>query len=248
MAIYPYANYRPIAPGSNDPPIKAIGAILHVDAGDSKSLYGYFKDKSGGIESHFHVPKVGPVEQYRDTGWEADANLKANSFMADGVRVGFVSIETQGLDAGEWNAHQLFEIKRLLKWLSETHSFPLVPCLSPTSPGVGFHTMWGAPSAWTPSVKDCPGPDRIKQFWNDITPWMRGQNGFPEGHELQWTDSIPGAVDKDGSPVTIGEAIIRGLYSYGAVTDKSATEPGLQTRMARVEAALAPKTTTAVKK
>src|SRR5688500_12322266 len=107
MPFYPLATKRLITPGVNDPAIKVIGAILHVDAGDSKSLYGYFKDKSGGIESHFHVPKAGPIEQYRDTGIEADANLKANSFVKNGARLGYVSIETQGLAAGEWNAHQL---------------------------------------------------------------------------------------------------------------------------------------------
>lgn len=238
MATYPYAIKRLIAPGRNDPPIVPVGAILHVDAGDSKDLFGYFSEKSGGIESHFHIPKEGPPLQYRDTGWEADANLNANSFLdGTGRRVGFISIETQGLDAGEWNEHQLFEIKRLLKWLHETHSFPLAVCASPTSPGVGFHTMWGAPSAWTPSAKTCPGPDRKKQFWNLLVPWMLQQNGFPEGHELQWTDAIPGMTDKDGSQITIGEAILRGLYSYGVVTDKSKTEPGLQTRVARLEAA-----------
>lgn len=180
MAWYPEAKRLPINPGPNDPPIKVIGAILHVDAGNSNSLYDYFKNKSGGIESHFFVKSDGSIEQYRDTGIEADANLKANSFIdAQGRRVGFVSIETQGFDKGEWNAAQLAAIKRLLKWLAETHDFPLAVCKSSTSPGVGYHTMWGAPGPWTPVAKDCPGPDRIRQFVNVLTPWFRV--GAPSG-------------------------------------------------------------------
>lgn len=173
MAVYPGANYRPIAPGSNDPPIVVIGAILHVDAGNSKSLYGYFKDKSGGIESHFHVPKEGKPEQYRDTGREADANYKANSFLKDGKRYGYVSIESQGLERGEWNAHQLDELKKLLAWLSKTHKFPLQRCPAHTQPGVGYHVMFGAPGPWTPVSKSCPGPDRVKQFNNILVPWFK---------------------------------------------------------------------------
>lgn len=179
MAWYPLATKLPIQPGTNDPPITVIGAILHVDAGDNASLYKYFRDASGGIESHFHIPKAGPIHQYRDTAYEADANLKANSFLAGGKRFGFVSIETQGLAKGEWNDHQLANIKALLKWLSETHNFPLRVCPSSTSPGVGYHVMWGAPSAWTPNAKVCPGPDRVRQFHQVLTPWMKA--GAPMG-------------------------------------------------------------------
>lgn len=177
MAWFPEATKLPIQPGTNDPPITVIGAILHVDAGNSKSLYEYFKNDSGGIESHFHVPKEGPVQQYRDTAYEADANLKANSFQAGGRRVGFVSIETQGLAKGEWNDHQLTNIKTLLRWLSETHNFPLRVCTSPTSPGVGYHVMWGAPGPWTPRAKDCPGPDRVRQFHDLLVPWLASETG-----------------------------------------------------------------------
>lgn len=179
MAWYPLAHRRPISPGPNDPPITVIGAILHVDAGNSADLYEYFNGPSDGIESHFHVPKAGDVLQYRDTHYEADANLKGNAFLQGGRRLGYVSIETQGLAKGEWNGHQLANIKALLKWLSETHNFPLQVCASSTSPGVGYHVMWGAPSAWTPYSKVCPGPDRVRQFEQVLTPWFKA--GAPSG-------------------------------------------------------------------
>jgi hypothetical protein len=179
LAWYPLATKLPIQPGSNDPPITPIGAILHVDAGNSGNLFNYFNGPSKGIESHFHIPKAGPIQQYRDTHYEADANAKANSFLVNGKRVGFVSIETQGLGRGEWNEHQLTHIKTLLKWLAETHNFPLQVCKSSTSPGVGYHVMWGAPGAWTPYAKDCPGPDRVRQFHQVLVPWFKA--GAPLG-------------------------------------------------------------------
>lgn len=177
MAWYPEAVKKLIAPGPNDPPIYPVGAILHVDSGNANSLFDYFNGPSDGIESHFFVKKTGVIEQYRDTAFEADANLKANSFILNGKRVGFVSIETQGFDKGEWTAEQLASIKALLRWLSETHDFPLVKCKTPTSPGVGYHTMFGAPGPWTPAAKTCPGADRIRQFDSILVPWMGSEAG-----------------------------------------------------------------------
>lgn len=188
---YPGATRRLIPPGVNDPAIIPIGIIWHVDAGDSKSLYGYFRDKSGGIESHMHFPKIGGPEQYRDFGHEADANLKANSFVINGKRYGFISCETQGLGSGEWNANQLTQMKLFMLWCRANLQIALSKCVGPFSPGVGYHTMWGAPSEWTPVAKDCPGPDRIKQFNNVLVPWMKsvtsgagGSTGTPPGGDM----------------------------------------------------------------
>lgn len=208
MAFYPLAKKKLIDPGPNDPPITPIGAILHVDAGNSPDLYDYFAHKSGGIESHFHIPKEGPVIQMRDTAYEADANLKGNSFweMKNGVRtrrLGFISIETQGFAAGEWNDHQLENIKDLLWWLSDTHKFPLQVCKTPTTPGVGYHVMWGAPGPWTPVSKVCPGPDRVRQFENILVPWFKtqgpiGAGGTPgkEQDELANADEIKAELER----------------------------------------------------
>lgn len=191
---YPGATRRLIPPGTNDPAIIPIGIIWHVDAGDSKSLFGYFSKLSGGIESHMHFPKTGTPEQYRDFGHEADANLKANSFVIGGKRYGFISCETQGLGQGEWNAHQLAEMKKFMLWCQTNLHIALSKCVGPYSPGVGYHTMWGAPSAWTPVAKDCPGPDRIAQFNNVLVPWMKsvtegagGSTGTPPGGDMALT-------------------------------------------------------------
>lgn len=239
MAWYPEARRLPIDPGPNDPPITVIGAILHVDSGNSNSLYSYFKDKSGGIESHFFVKNDGSTEQYRDTGIEADANLKANSFIdATGRRVGFVSIETQGFDRGEWNAAQVATIKKLLKWLSETHDFPLTVCKTSTSPGVGYHTMFGAPGPWTPVAKDCPGIDRIRQFESVLVPWF--QAGAPSG-------VIPHPISNGDNELDMDEATLRAILADELnkqdaelwVNTRGTGKKLVIDRLARIEAAVA---------
>lgn len=180
MAIYPGARARLIPPGANDPRIIPIGLILHVDSGNSGSLYNYFNGPSGGIESHFFIRKDGGVEQYRDTGWEADANYKGNSFDINGKTHGFISCETQGYDTGEWTPQQLDQIRKLILWMHQVHGMPIQRCSAWNAPGVGYHTMWGAPGPWTPVAKNCPGPDRIKQFNEVLVPWFKNALSTPD--------------------------------------------------------------------
>lgn len=160
----PFAVNLNIPPGSNDPAIKPRIAILHVDAGNASSLYTYFRDRSGGIESHFFIKSDGTIEQYRSIYFQADANLDANDFA--------VSIETQGYGAGTWTGEQLQSIRRLLLWLNKEAKIPLRKCATWNGSGIGYHTLFGAPSHWTPVAKSCPGPERIKQFNSQIVPWL----------------------------------------------------------------------------
>ena len=167
MALYGPAVKKLIPPGPNDPRITPRVAILHVDAGNTDSLYGWFNGPSGGVESHFHIKKSGVVEQYRDTAWQADANTDANDFA--------ISIETQGYGEGEWTPAQLTAIKALLLWCHETHGIPLVKCKTWDGSGVGYHTLFRGDDdtfGWDKRGASCPGPDRIKQFDNELVPWM----------------------------------------------------------------------------
>lgn len=162
MALYPTARHRLIPPGPNDPKIKPRVLILHVDAGNAASLYHWFNGPSGGIESHFHIPKVGQVEQYRDTDYEADANTEANPFA--------ISVETQGYAFGVWNDHQLAEIKALILWANRVHGIPLKVVDRWDGSGIGFHTQF--PGRWDKRGASCPGPDRKRQFHEAIAPWL----------------------------------------------------------------------------
>lgn len=175
--IYPNAVQKPIPPGVNDPAIVPRIAVLHVDAGNASSLYTYFRDRSGGVESHFHVRADGVVEQYRNIFWQADANLDANDFA--------VSIETQGFGAGRWNAGQLAAIKALLLWLNREAGIPLIRCTAWDGKGVGYHVQFGAPGHWTPVAKSCPGPERIRQYEDVLIPWMRSVTNPPKPTKVQ---------------------------------------------------------------
>jgi N-acetyl-anhydromuramyl-L-alanine amidase AmpD len=142
VALYPPAIKKLIPAGSNDPRIIPRVAILHVADMLGPSLWDYFAHRSGGIESHFYIRLDGTVEQYRDTGYQADANYLANDFA--------VSIETEGRAAGEWTQAQVTAIQRLLLWLNTTDKIPLRKIQAWDGAGVGYHTLFGAPSKWTP--------------------------------------------------------------------------------------------------
>jgi hypothetical protein len=171
---YPDAIHKNIKPGSNDPAILPALAILHVAVSHAESLFDFFKNRSGGIESHFYIRLDGKVEQYRSVLREADANLGANSYTIGGVRHGAVSIETAGFGGGKWNLAQMVSIKELLLWLNKEHGIRLAPVSTPRPSkeqgGVSYHTRF---SSWSPVAKSCPGPKRIEQFKTELRPWMK---------------------------------------------------------------------------
>lgn len=221
MALSKLAVHRLIPAGSNDPRLAVIdGVVLHVDAGNADSLYAYFNGPSGGIESHFFIKRDGTIEQYRDTQYEADANYDGNSYVGtDGKLHGLISIETQGYGNGEWTPQQLASIKRLLIELSDVHGFPLRKIPAWNGRGVGYHTMWGAPSHWTPVAKTCPGPDRIKQYDTVLVPW------FPHAHDLNKLDPFSYYVGATGQHVTwLGRRLI--AHGFDKRGDADGYQPG----------------------
>ena len=168
MAWYQGATKKNIPPGPNDPPIKPRVVILHVADTEATSLHDYFNGPSGGVESHFYILRDGSVEQYRDTAYQADANVMANDFA--------ISIETQGLADGTWTDAQLASIKALILWCHTTHGIPLVKCPKWDGSGVGYHILFM--QQWAGGPRACPGPDRIQQFNSVLVPWMAaGGNG-----------------------------------------------------------------------
>lgn len=201
-----YAVKKSIPPGSSDPRLDVVvGVILHVDAGNASSLYGLFQN-DGGIESHGFIKKDGTYEQYRDYDYEADANYRANSWVVKGKRYGYISIETQGYGAGTWTAAQIATIKKVILEASAHYGFAIRECSDPFGGGIGYHTMWGAPSAWTPVSKTCPGPDRIKQFNKVLVPWFANP----------WDRMDPGSyfVGAQGAHVTwLGQRLIAHGYA-----------------------------------
>jgi hypothetical protein len=185
VAVYPGAVRKLIAPSDKDPRITPKVAVLHVDAGNATSLYNWFKQQ-GTTESHFHIRKDGVVEQYRDTDWQADAQVGGASHG--------ISIETQGYGTGSWTPEQVAAIKSLLTWLHKTHPIPLRPPANPYDAGVGYHSMWPSSreGTWARDGRTCPGPDRIKQYRNVLVPWMSNAKPAPATQE---DDDMPTAEE-----------------------------------------------------
>jgi hypothetical protein len=184
MALYPRATYRPVQGLSMDPSIFPVGVILHVTESEATSQYGWFNGPSGGIESHLHIPKTDayPIEQYRDTEREADANYRGNRWYCSehGRYEGFLSVETQGRGDGIWTDYQLEQIEAFIRWAAGLYGFPLTVAPSYRSPGLGYHVMFGADPAldcWSNARgKTCPGPLRIAQFRSVLLPRLAAKN------------------------------------------------------------------------
>jgi hypothetical protein len=162
------AERKNIPPGSNDPHIIPVGAVLHVEgSGIPHSLHDIFLSRDG-IETHLYVRYDGTMEQYRDTVYEADAQASGNSWLnSAGHRVGMISIETQGkCGSGEyWRDAQLSTIKDILTQLRAAHDIPWNVATSEHSGGIGFHAQF---PGWNPNNHACPCPTRIEQFHREI--------------------------------------------------------------------------------
>jgi N-acetylmuramoyl-L-alanine amidase len=164
--------------------ITPVLIIDHSQVGSSLGTYFYFRDQTG-IESHFSVrgrrsrSQDGHIWQFMNTDRVAEANRQANRF-PNGT--GAISIETEDdgdPDRQPWTSRQLASLKWLHNKLVSTH--PTIPRRRASSAtgagakGLGYHTLFGAPSPWTPVSKTCPGrPVRVRQWNNELLPAFLG--------------------------------------------------------------------------
>lgn len=177
MPRYPAAVWRPLPENHDQPRGDKHLVIVHSAVGRG-SLHSYFGRVDVGLESTFWVSKTGVVEQYLDTTVRADANRNANGRA--------ISIETEDdgdPDRQPWTVAQLDALVELIAWCCRTHPIPPTRATGPNGQGVGFHTMWGAPSPWTPVAKTCPGAIRIQQFDEVLLPRLT-HNLAQEDHDM----------------------------------------------------------------
>jgi hypothetical protein len=159
---YPAAIWRPKPVQPQEGPIVPRAVILHSICGgyNTTGLSGldWLENPANPLESHFAVDGDGTVYQLRDTTQHCDANLDANAFA--------ISIETESSIAATepWTPAQMTALTALTAWCCTTHHIPATRITAWDGTGVGYHTMFGAPSHWTPVAKTCPGPARIAQF------------------------------------------------------------------------------------
>ncbi len=227
MALCPFAVKKLIPPGASDPRITPRIMILHVDAGNAESLFEYFRDRSGGVESHFFVRKDGVLEQYRDTDWQADANNLANDFA--------ISVETQGFGDGEWTEEQLDTLKRLSRWVHEVHSIPFQVTPTWNGRGFGYHVQFGAPGPWTPVAKSCPGKLRVNQFNNIIAPWLNAGGQQPQQPTLNISQALQAKDAKERKEA------LRKIVKFGSDEASAAAKTWLTALKAVEEARAAAK-------
>jgi hypothetical protein len=182
----------------DQPRITPTTIIDHSIVGSAEGAWQMFKDRSS-LESHFIVDLNGEIWQLMDTSRQADANLKANRYA--------LSIETADRgnpDIQPWTPEQLDSLEWLHNELVRLH--PGIPrrksrsCDDPS--GLGYHTLHGAPSCWTPVAKSCPGVIRKKQWDALLLPaFLRGPD-----NEQEWSDVATQAEIRAAVQAELAEA------------------------------------------
>jgi flagellar capping protein FliD len=169
-----FAIWREIPDNRRQPTMRATQVIMHSMASPGttpQDLIRHWSQPGTPLESHFIVGRDGRAWQLVDTGRSADANYRANR-RPDGT--GAISIETEdnigSPDTLPWTSAQIDTLVRLALWAARVHGIPRRRCRTPSDLGQGYHTMFGAPSAWTPVSKTCPGTIRIRQFNQTVLP------------------------------------------------------------------------------
>jgi hypothetical protein len=227
--FFDFAVKKPLPEAESQPRITPRVVIVHTMDGTLLGTDSLFRSKFK-LESHFGIGGPtdgadldGVIFQWMDTDREADANLDANAFA--------VSIETS--DGGDpsrpWSPKQLDALVRLIGALCDHHGIPRQICDRADGSGLGWHVMFGAPGPWTPEVKTCPGPVRIKQLQDTVFPAVMGHQ--PPSMTMAQED------DMTGEQARQLEAIFKGLMVQG--TDSPAdTVKLIFDRIKRIEAAL----------
>jgi hypothetical protein len=174
MARCDFAAQHILPDQAGQPTMRATQVIMHsmaIPGATPEDLIARWSQPGTPLESHFIVGRDGRAYQLIDTARSADANYHAN-LRPDGT--GAISIETEDNighpDVLPWTPAQVATLVRLALWAEQVHGVPRRQCRSPADPGQGFHTLFGAPSEWTPVAKTCPGTIRIRQWHEHVLP------------------------------------------------------------------------------
>ena len=216
MALYPAAQWRPLADGNPDAQMTAHDIVcVHTMVGFLGGTETMFrKDGWTGTESHFGVGGPsdlgldGTVYQWVDTDYQADANLEGNPRL--------ISIETSdgGDETTPWTEAQLAAIAGIIVWACREHDIPaeLVADSTPGRRGIGYHRQGIEPwkvaggERWSKANgKVCPGDVRIQQLLDDVIPRVQqeigdGQGGFSTMLQL---DSVSPSAGTVGTQVVL---------------------------------------------
>jgi hypothetical protein len=178
--------------------------IFHSIVGSARSAHGHFLNGSN-LESTFIVAKSGLIWQTMDTERQADANYRANR-IAGSVETG----DDGDPNSDPWTPQQLDALAWIAWQYHQLHGVPLRRADRPDGAGIGYHTLFGAPSPWTPVAKSCPGIIRIRQFDQVLLPRIvAGPGAIIPIEEDDWMANPSQWTDADKKAVV--EVISRGI-------------------------------------
>jgi hypothetical protein len=173
-ALYDFASsphggrWKPLPDHGHEPAINPRTGIDHSIVGSGAGAWAMFANSSS-LESTNIVLKTGYLWQCMSRREQADANLQANTF----------AISTETEDNGDpnrdpWTPAQLDTIVWIHLQDIADFGIPRRICPDWDAGGVGYHTLFGAPSPWTPVAKSCPGAVRIRQWHEQVVPRILG--------------------------------------------------------------------------
>ncbi len=171
MALYEDALLRLLPENATSPWIDPTTLIYHSIVGPGSAGYSYFLYGTNLVSTYINPrsdePNGNKGWQLMGTNRQADANYHANGF-ANSVESG----DHGQPDTQPWDPGQVRRNIELGIWETNTHpKIRRIRCTAWNTGGIGFHSMFGAPSPWTPARgKTCPGKARILQFERQILP------------------------------------------------------------------------------
>lgn len=217
------AKWRGPSPNSTeDGQTEHRGLVVHIAEGYFDGTISWQKNSSADTSSHFIVGRDGAIAQMVDTDDKAWTQKAGNSTWMSVECVGFTS--GNRLHQPGWERltdAQITAIARILLRCHQVYGIPLQVTSSPTTRGLGHHSMGG--TTW--GHQDCPGDPIIAQKSEIVRRAVALKNGTNEEDDMQQTDKLVltswTKEAYDIGDTTVGGAL-REMYAYTRnASDKS---------------------------
>lgn len=159
-------------------------------------------NQSGGVQTNRHPAGMVQVEMCGTSGWSKSAKPSWPSVTDPQI---------------------LGDIAHFLAWMNAEWGTPLTTPMDPWPAWNNYAaTNRLSASAWN-AVRGIVGHSMVPE--NDHTDpgafpigkVLALANGDGEDDDMKMTDIVPGVKDRKGNPVTVGQALARGTYSYDAL-------------------------------
>jgi peptidoglycan hydrolase-like protein with peptidoglycan-binding domain len=235
MARIPWAQWRPLGPITDEPPITPTVLIYHTMDGYLRGTEETFKqqgffgtESTWGLGGPWDGTLDGVLWQWQDTHRQADAQYDGNAYAN--------SVETSDGKAytHPWSSKQLESLIRLtVDWCKLTGN-PCKLVTQPTEKGLGYHEQF---EGWNKDHHTCPGPIREGQLRMTVIPKARAKLAATVGslsHAMSTAPPISGGSGEmlavDG---VVGPATIRALQHRLGITVDGIMGPATRVALQR---------------